>query len=47
MHSMIELAPRKRAPRRLSCDGPGTHGLRPDCIKKYYPDLEEPGRQSR
>ena len=21
-----------------------THGLCPDCIKKYYPDLEEPGR---
>jgi len=24
-----------------------THGLCPDCIKKYYPDLEKPGLQTR
>ena len=46
MRSMIELGARKRARRPLSRDGPGAPGLCPECMKKHYPDLEEPGRQS-
>ena len=34
MHSRIKLVPRKRARRRVSCAGPCTPGLCPECIKK-------------